>query len=421
MPIVDYEKLAQRSELAFFSDKDISDKNKKVIRRYLERYDVRPATKNKFFKHIGILLSRVPDLEESMHDREFINKVFCNLRESISPGYYGTVINVSKALVRWLNDGELPKGFRDIRYVSKSKARRLLGKEEMWTWEDGLKFSKYSHSNQITAALLTQLDAGFRPSEFIDLKYGDVKIYKDIVIFLIRSGKTGARDVPCHRCVPYFLRWYNEHPTKNHDDPLWVMEYSYKSHQAGMAKRGKQDKYEYPALLKRIRTVAEKANIIKPTDFYSLRHSSCRLDKKENVPLELAAKRHGHCVEFFVEVYGQEDEEERAVRLKSHYEHVSQTNHNVKINRTCYRCGHINQPNEEICYKCSAPLTLNKAIESDKSKEYELVKQESERLKIKVSELTTQMNTINSFMNDLVLRNPEVIDYLAKKAKAPQN
>ena len=159
---------------------------------------------------------------------------------------------------------------------------------------EALKVVSKTSSMQLKAAFLTQLDAGLRPSEFIDLNYSDVTVKKDIVIFDIRDGKTGSRHCARYRCVPFFTRWYEAHPTKKQDDPLWIAEFNTKR-SSKEARRPEYEirRYKYDALVKRIRTMVQKAGIEKPTDFYTLRHSSCYLDKIENVPIEIAAKRHG--------------------------------------------------------------------------------------------------------------------------------
>ena len=366
MPIKDYDAEAIVDEKRFFEDSNISKKNKEQVRRFLLSYDVRPATKSKFFKHIKLLLVKTPDISKDMHNRDKINRIFTELKQECSVGYIETIKNVSKRLVRWLNDDELPKGFKDIKSAPKRDQRRSLSPEDMWTWEDGLKFSKYATSVQLGAAILTQLDAGFRPSEFIDLNYGDVIVKKDVVLFNVKEGKTGSRAVPCQRCAPHFLKWYNHHPTKKADDPLWIMEFNEKSHpKKDTAKDYTIRRYEYDALKKRIKKIVLRAGINKNRDFYTLRHSACTLDKKENMPIDLAAQRHGHSVTHFVEVYGRLDIDGVANRMRRHYggEEVKKR---LEKNVVCTRCEFINEQTVESCYKCGSPLSLKHALEMEK-------------------------------------------------------
>ena len=78
-----------------------------------------------------------------------------------------------------------PKGFKDIKGIPKIKQKRKLNPEDMVTWEDGEKLINSTNSMQLKAVLATQLDGGFRPSEFIDLKYGDIIQKNDFIIVSI--------------------------------------------------------------------------------------------------------------------------------------------------------------------------------------------------------------------------------------------
>jgi len=371
MGIIDFEHASFVAENRFFDNPKISFENKKAMRRFLAQYNVKPATKNKFFHHIKFLLESLKDVEVQMHDRELINLTFKNFRENLSPGYVGTLINVSKAFVRWLNDGELPKGFKDVKSISKNEGRRSLHPEDMWSWEDGESVAKVCPSIQMKAIVLTQLDAGFRPSEFVDLNYGDVAIDKnDTVLFTVREGKTGFRIVPCYRCAPAFLRWFHSHPTKKKTDPLWIMEYTFKSNGKNKLNDSEVVRYNYYALQKRFQDLSRRAGIKKPLDFYNLRHSSCTLDKIDNVPLEVASGRHGHSVEYFTQVYGRLDPSAIANRLRSHYGGVEEKK-KLQKNIVCSRCEFVNESSSEICFKCNAPLTVKKAMELEKIKSEE--------------------------------------------------
>ena len=109
----------------------------------------------------------------------------------------------------------------------------------MITWEDGLKLIKQSNSIQIKAVLMTQLDGGFRPSEFIDLKYGDCERKKDFILVSIKDGKKGSRIVTLYKSVPFLFAWMQAHPTKKSNDPLWIQEKN---------TNGKIVTFHYPAL-----------------------------------------------------------------------------------------------------------------------------------------------------------------------------
>ena len=364
VPIINYQERSESAEKDLLSNPSISNDNKELLKDYFTQYTVRPATKLKFCKHVHFILSKLPSFKIQMQDRKLVNETFQNLRKNLSPGYVGTVVNVSKALARWANDGELPKGFKDVKSVSRKDQRRDLDPSDMWSWEDGKLCAQHTNSAQLKAIITTQLDAGMRPSEFIDLNYGDVSIKDNIALINVKDGKTGGRVVPCQRCVPFLTQWLEGHPSKKRADPLWTMEFLQKSHRRDKSPVGKVRRYDYWALKKRVSSIASKAKIDKPDDFYNLRHSSCALDKKDNVPVEVAADRHGHTVEYFTSVYGRLNVDEIAERLRTHYA--------GKAEKVCETCGHVNSKGLDSCEKCREPLTVKKALELKRKKEEDL-------------------------------------------------
>jgi integrase len=219
MSIVDYQKGAKLSVERIFNNKNISDKNKSVLKKYLKIYNVSPARLAIFLSHITSLLEGTDDITKEMNDRDKIADLFNRIKNSKSKIYkkkiclstYGTKVN-----------GEIPKGFKDIKRVSVKKEKRDLSPKDMVTWEEAEQLMNATNSIQLKAIIAIQLDGGFRPSEFIDLNYGDVTIKDQFIVVEVKKGKTGRRNVILWRAVPYILRWCKAHPTKKPNDPLWV-------------------------------------------------------------------------------------------------------------------------------------------------------------------------------------------------------
>lgn len=355
MAITDYKARSKQYLNAILANPDISQVNKEALKRFMLAYDVSPARETIFLSHIERFLKRTPDIEKDMHNSDKISAIFKEIKEEYSLATADTIKAVSMAFCKWLNDGEKPKGFKHLKRSRKDQMRDLNA-DDMVSWEEGKKIASRSVSVQIKAAFLTQLDCGFRPSEFLGLDYGDVSIDGDIVIFQVREGKTGKRQVWMHRAVPAFLSWYDTHPTKKKSDPLWVMENTNRSHPTTKEEVQKIERYNYHALLKRFKWLFKSAEIDKPTDFYNLRHSSCALDKLDNVPLDEAAARHGHSVKYFVETYGRLNIEGTLARVRQHYGKPEEKKALLK-NLTCERCKVVNTPEAEYCRGCGAPLT----------------------------------------------------------------
>lgn len=406
MPIIDYKTKAKKEIERFFQLKTISNKNKDLIKDFLVSYETSrsPARVTLFLKHIKLFLEKTSDIQSLIYTakshsqkemeklktyKQRVNEIYHELQQEKGVSYYSTIINVSLMLVKHLNNDEMPDSFKQVKRVDKKKLKRHLKSSDMWTWEDGIKASNTTINPQSKAIILTQLDAGMRPSEFIDLNYGDVKILKDVIAIEDKATKNDKADpVILYRSVPYFLKWYNSHPTKNPNDPLWILN-NEKSH--GKEKKIGLSRLTYPALNKQIRLMAEKAEINKPFDFYNLRHSSCYLDKIENLPVELASKRHRHSTQFFIETYARLDVLDTADRYRTHYGIAKDEKETIK-NRTCEMCGYVNEPDQEICFKCNRPLTMEKALSMEAEQRSEL-----DSLKAKVDALDAFLSDQKGF------------------------
>ena len=363
MPIANYERMALKAEDRVFNDPRIPEQTKTVLRRFLLAYDVKPARKVIFLTKVQPLLQAFDPIESALTQRDQINAFFADLRRRYALATYDTYLNVIKCFLRWLNDGDQPRSVKDLRRPKASATRRNLKPEDMHSWEDALAISEASCSLQLAAAVQTQTDCGFRPSEFIDINYGDVSVSTGLAILEIHDGKTGRRTVVAHRCVPALLKWMDAHPTKNPNDPLWVQE---KSLQRTADGKLHVKPYRYATMLKQIKTIARKIGISKPIYFYNLRHSSCVLDKMDNLPVDLATERHGHSVKHFVTTYGRLSVKDVMRRYHSHYgtadtEPIKQIEH-----QTCPVCQALNSEKQDWCSGCGTPLNGKGALEMAK-------------------------------------------------------
>ena len=391
MPIKDYNKLAKLAEANLLARKDISDTNKQHVKKFLTSYDVKPATKAKFCKHIGFLLSAVielpagkgiktkplNDIKSILHDRDAVNKIFSNLRDKLSASYCESIKSVSLRFVRWLNDDdEKPKGFRDIK-SNKKVQRRDLKPSDMVTWEEGIKLAETTPDIQMKAIIMTQLEGGFRPSEFIDLNYGDVKREGQFIIVHVTEHKTNPRQVILLKAMPYLLKWIEQHPEKKRDTPLWFY-------------NGKRLKYE--TITTKVKKLGKQIGLNKPLDFYALRHSACTLAKKDNINPELAAKRFGHSVPHFINTYGRLTVQDDLKRFSKHYG-LTETKAAEKpaVPKKCIFCKSINQAQQTHCSQCNQPLSMLQA-ELDKQRQY------------KTEELAEKLNNrFNKFENNMLI------------------
>lgn len=412
--IVDYCKLYEVAKKKLYSRRDISKSNKQYVKSFLKSYGASDARKNIFIRQISHLLCRSKDIKKDFLDSQKIDYIFAEIKEGKSISYYATIINVSKVFVRWLNDGQMPAGFRNIKNVSKNKQKRNLNPKDMITWEDGQELAGTTTSLQMKAIPLTELDGGFRPSEFIDLNYGDMECKGKFIIAHVRKGKTGPRSVILFRSVPFLLRWLHHHPTKKDKDPLWVLENASMSRRKGPISKDIL-RYSYPAIAKRVKQMGLKCGLNKPLDFYNLRHSACTIAKKDNLNTEIAAGKFGHSVEFFVSTYARLDTDAVVERFAKAYGEGNQQKVKEEISIKCNTCDMINEPGNDICERCNSPLTLQKALSLERNNNEELrkIKEEHQQMKKKMDFLMKAMKNMDK-IEDIVVESH-------KSEKSPNN
>lgn len=389
MPIIDYTQKAQTSKKRLFDNPDITDTNKKYVKDFLKAYTVSDARKDVFFTHITFFLERSRDAKKEMKDYQKVNTIFKDIRKfknsegkPLSLSTYATIINTTLLFVKWLNHAMKPLGFKDIKSPKKKLLKRKLKPSDMISWDEGLMIAKELKTIQLKAILMVQLDGGFRPSELIDLTYGDIKKEGRIITAHVGRSKTGdSRDVFLYKSVPYLMKWLSEHPSKNPKDPLWIMEYHLNSSRKNI--KGKILPYSYPAIRKQIVSAASRANINKPVDFYNLRHSAIVICKNENIGIDIATDRFGHSAEYYLNTYGRLTTKDKQNKFIKHIGEGLDEDNDKKLTVTCQICEHINPPNSEVCSKCMNPLTVQKALElkSEKDKEIDKLKSEMQRFK----------------------------------------
>jgi len=362
MPICNYEEEKNKDVENLFENPHISQKNKGYLKQFLTQYDVKPATISIFCKHIALFLSKTDDIKQDLNNRDKINSIFKEIRDDISITYYSFVVKSALRFVRWLNDGDKPIGFKDVKQISKNKQRRKLSPEDMITMDDVKKMIAKTPSIQMKALLMVLLDGGFRSSELIDLNYNDIKKEGNYLIVKVKDGKTGYRDVILWQSVPYLQRWLQLHPTKKANDPLWIMEYPKKSSKPIK----KTLRYTYAAIRKRLKCLGVDIN--KPLFIYNFRHSSAYNKKMENMPPDLGSKLLGHSLKYYDEVYGRLGTKDIAERLNKHHGLAKEEETEKHNPITCIVCNFTNVPEAEFCEQCGNPLNLKTALDVEKAK-----------------------------------------------------
>lgn len=395
--MVNVESLKQK----FHERKDISNVNKDHFINFFKGYNCAPASAEKLCNFLPYVLSKCDDVVATMNNEAELVAIFDDLYSTprpdkklkdkvdkkgkvieegkivkgkiLSPSSYKIILDCTKTFCRRLNNDILPDTFKRVKQLTKKDKAGLMRVNKKgyktYTWEDALKIAEQTNSIQLKALVLSQLEGGLRPKELESLDYSDVKQDGKFFVFSIygdESKTARGRKVVLFHAAPYLRRWLDMHPTK-HDpkSPLWVMEHN--KHGADYRKGGKNNRYKYQAIKQAVKRLAKLAGFEKGISLYMMRHSSVALKKKENMPLEVAAEMMGHGVGYYTQVYGKLTDEEQINRVKAHYGEAVAGKENKESSLLCSICNTINEPNKELCEKCSQPLTIAAAMKHDKS------------------------------------------------------
>jgi integrase/recombinase XerD len=120
------------------------------------------------------------------------------------------------------------------------------------------------------AILAVAYDSGMRISDILDLKVSDLKICENDVKIRFYIKKTRKHLLyGMGSSVGYLMNWYNCHPTKEPDDPLFCT--------TSTNWRGKRMSYYNIYMV--IKRLAKKAGVSKKVSCHTFRHCATRRDK----------------------------------------------------------------------------------------------------------------------------------------------
>ena len=88
------------------------------------------------------------------------------------------------------------------------------------------------------------------------------------------------------------------------------------------------------------------------------------LDKLDNLPVDLAAERHGQRVKHYVGTYGRLSVQDVMRRFHSHYGNGEAEEKQVIEHQTCPVCKRLNEQAKDWCSSCGTPLNAQGAQET---------------------------------------------------------
>lgn len=264
----------------------------------------------------------------------------------------------------------------------------------------------HSRDSAIFAVLV---ESGARINEILRMRYGDVKVNDNYIRITLRPRKT-KRDIPIVWGAKYLMRWVDQHPTKNPNDPLWPRKFRYKYKEKKFANIDYRGAYE---IIKRLK---ERASIEREINLKLFRHLRATLlakDPRIAPQIKKAFLGHSPHSNTFERVYTHFSQDDVVNEILASYGLKQQEEETIQHipelkGETCPRCNTPIAKNDKYCFKCWFVLDQEEALkkEEEREKQSEIIQKQATELEAlkhfttELSELVTaQSKTIEEIQN----------------------
>jgi integrase/recombinase XerD len=283
--------------------------------------------------------------------------------------------------------GDFPDKVEWISTARKEKNRK--DPEEILTKEEIRKLAQATWNKRDEAFILALYESGCRIGEFLPLKIKHFEIDKHGAKISVK-GKTGSRRIRIVTSVPAIKSWLENHPKS--DDPeafIWT------SRQTKSNPNYKDRHLHDKTVRRRLRKIADKADITKKVNPHAFRHARATHLASELTMAQMTEyfgwspgssvpSRYIHLSgrdmdDAILELNGVDTKEEEEDDLVENYE--------------CPSCEAKVSPASMFCYECGSPLDTDqesKALEKVMVKFMKEISKENEGVKEKFKEVVKE-------------------------------
>jgi integrase/ribosomal protein L40E len=280
-----------------------------------------------------------------------------------------------KTFVKWLkghgDDNYMPP---EVSWISSVIKHRQLKPEDILTEDEIKRIFKVLKTPRDKAFVNVCWEVGFRSSEIMNLKVGDVVFEKDGCRLSVdgkntrmnNDEKVGERSILLIASAPALASYLEYHPYREDPKaPLWIMSRIRKVEQEneqGKMEITQQVKMTYDAARKMLHQAFEAAGIKKDATIYELRHSAATRLSSKLTEFQLKKfmgwKMDSAMPQVYISMSGR-DLDSSIRQMNGLSTEVEKSKLIVKV---CMRCHFKNSPDRERCEQCTAPLDLSVAM-----------------------------------------------------------
>ena len=168
---------------------------------WLERERLRSPKSQLTYAFMALSLARTTGLRSFRElDREHFRKWHRWLRANMSESSRALYITLLKAVIRWLNEGELPRWLAELK-VPRPRPEELI-REKLIEPEELERLLTYARHPRDKAIISILYETGVRIGELLSLRLRDVEALEDGTYRLLVRGKTGVRPIRVKWAAP---------------------------------------------------------------------------------------------------------------------------------------------------------------------------------------------------------------------------
>jgi len=376
--------------------KNISDENKKIILDFLQKRRQESISFRRLERYENVLSLLAEHIKTdllSISEKELREHI--DWLENKSNFEQWTIYChkvVIKTFYKYYNEGELPRMCKFIN-MNRNKLNKKLP-SDIWTEEEINKLIDSTREPFWKAFISLGYESGARIGELVNMKIKDVK-FTDFGARIRLDGKTGTREIPIIKSVPFLSVYLKLHPKRDNPEAwLWT--------------RTNGKRIGYQGIRFQLRELAKRCGIKKKIYPHLLRHS--RATHLANHLTESQLKQYfGWCQDSrmastYIHLSGRDIDNAvlSIYGLSKKKEEEIQNGLPVK----CPRCDFPNEHNAQFCSNCGLALTTKTAIENT-----HLIKEGDNLLATILKKLIENEATKKAIFNILVeelRKNPEL-------------
>ena len=349
---IDYEGALKR-ELRLLERSPISEKNKKLILRYMNHRFARGisiARVQREMKSLRLLCEKF-DADLDNLNEESVEEILASVELSYKS--LNTINEYKKALKYFLKF----RGNEELANKIKRKEPQdnELTRDDLLSVDEVLKLVSVAMNDRDPALIMCHLDLACRPEEVLTLTVGDFVRDPWGIRVEMRRSKTFRRSPHLSFSLPYVSRWLSVHPFRDYPDaPMWLDLNKFRN---GVVMP--IDNAAYDRILDRL---FKRAGIRKRKRFspYNFRHTGITLWSVLLTELQLS-KRSGHIPgSRHLRRYAKLVDSDTDRKILKELGLITGDEMEPDVKRLqpvkCGICGEFNEPFRQRCWKCKAAL-----------------------------------------------------------------